>query len=197
MKKKLRGTGRKGWYILPVLVLLTVFCVYAFKSVWLDVEHAEYPREYMAIVEKQAEAFELDESLVYAVIKAESEFDAEAKSHAGAVGLMQMMPDTFLWMQTKLDEAHDVEALYEPKISIRFGCALLRLLLDQYDDLTVALCAYNAGMGNVTSWLSDTEYSKDGITLDHIPFDETRLYVQKVLRYKKNYENIYGGLENG
>lgn len=177
--------------------MLTVFCVYAFKSVWLDVEHAEYPREYRVIVEKQAEAFELDESLVYAVIKVESEFDAEAKSHAGAMGLMQMMPDTFLWMQTKLDEAHDVEALYEPKISIKFGCALLRLLLDQYDDLTVALCAYNAGMGNVTSWLSDTEYSKDGITLDHIPFDETRLYVQKVLRYKKNYENIYGGLENG
>ena len=64
--------------------------------------------------------------------------------------------------------------------------------------MTVALCAYNAGMGNVTSWLSDSAYSEDGTTLVEIPFGETRLYVEKVLRYKENYDAIYyGGMENG
>ena len=162
-----------------------------------DVEHAIYPRTYKAIIERQAAEYGLEESLVYAVIKAESGFDAEAESSVGALGLMQMMPDTFEWMQTVLQETHSTDRLLEPKVSIRYGCALLRLLLDRYEDLNVALCAYNAGMGNVTSWLSDAEYSADGVTLKAIPFGETRHYVERVLRYKENYEIIYGGMENG
>lgn len=180
-----------------VLVLLLGFGWYAFQLVKPDMEHAAYPRAYRTIVEEQAAEYELEESLVYAVIKAESNFNAEAESAVGALGLMQMMPDTFEWMQARMGKSHATEALFEPKVSVEFGCALLRLLLDQYDDLTVALCAYNAGMGNVTSWLSDTAYSEDGMTLKVIPFDETRLYVEKVLRYKENYEAIYGGMENG
>ena len=119
-------------------------------------------------------------------------------SSVGAVGLMQMMPETFYWMQTHVGETYDESALYEPEVSIRFGCALLRLLLSEYGDLTVALCAYNAGMGNVASWLSDSAYSDDGKTLKAIPFGETEAYVQKVLQYKETYEEIYyGGMENG
>lgn len=184
--------------VLLVLILLGAFGFYAYRLVEPDVEHMMYPREYRSIVEKQAEAYGLEESLVYAVIKAESNFDPKAESSAGALGLMQMMPDTFQWMQTHVGGEYDTEALFEPEVSIRFGCALLRLLLDQYSDVTVALCAYNAGMGNVTSWLSDSTYSEDGITLVEIPFGETRLYVEKVLRYKENYDAIYyGGMENG
>lgn len=183
--------------MLFALALLLAFGLYAYQAVKPDVEHAVYPREYRAIVEEQAAAYGLEESLVYAVIKAESGFDPKAESSVGALGLMQMMPETFTWMQTRLGESYETEALLEPEVSIEFGCALLKLLLDQYKDLTVALCAYNAGMGNVTSWLSDTAYSEDGTTLCEIPFEETRLYVQKVLRYKENYETIYGGMENG
>lgn len=156
-----------------------------------------FPRTYREIVEKQAQVYDLDESLIYAIIKAESNFDTDAVSAVGAKGLMQMMPSTFTWMQGVLDETHEEDALHEPEVSVRFGCALLRLLLNEYGDLTAALSAYNAGMGNVTSWLSDTAYSLDGKTLRAIPFSETRIYVRRVLRYKEHYEKIYGGMENG
>ena len=178
-------------------VLLLVFSVFALYKVRTDVERVMFPRTYREIVEEQAEVFDLPESLVYAVIKAESNFDTEAVSSVGAIGLMQMMPNTFTWMQEILHETHEEKALYEPEVSVRFGCALLRLLLNEYGDLTAALSAYNAGMGNVTSWLSDAAYSDDGKTLKGIPFTETRRYVRKVLWYKEIYEKIYGGMENG
>ena len=195
--RKRRYRKKSRWPVLIILVLLVLFGFYAYDRVKPDVEHALYPREYREIVRREAAAYDLDKNLVYAMIKAESDFDAQAKSSAGALGLMQMTPGTFEWMQTKLEETHDTDALFEPKVSIRYGCALIRLLLDEYEDLTVALAAYNAGMGNVTSWLSDAEYSADGVTLKAIPFGETRHYVERVLRYKENYEIIYGGMENG
>lgn len=195
--RKRRYRKKSRWPVLIILVLLVLFGFYAYDRIKPDVEHALYPREYSEIVRREAAAYDLDENLVYAMIKAESDFNAQAKSSAGALGLMQMTPGTFEWMQTKLRETHDTDALFEPKVSIRYGCALIRLLLDEYEDLTVALAAYNAGMGNVTSWLSDAEYSADGVTLKAIPFGETRHYVERVLRYKENYEIIYGGMENG
>ena len=195
--RKRRYRKKSRWPVLIILVLLVLFGFYAYDRIKPDVEHALYPREYREIVRREAAAYDLDENLVYAMIKAESDFNAQAKSSAGALGLMQMTPGTFEWMQTKLEETHDTDALFEPKVSIRYGCALIRLLLDEYEDLTVALAAYNAGMGNVTSWLSDAEYSADGVTLKAIPFGETRHYVERVLRYKENYEIIYGGMENG
>lgn len=176
---------------------MLVFAAFALHRVRLDFEKTMFPRAYQTVVEEQAKAFDLDESLVYAVIKAESNFDPNARSAVGAMGLMQMMPDTFRWVQTVYGGTYEEDSLYEPEVSVHFGCALLRLLLNEYGDLTAALSAYNAGMGNVTSWLSDSAYSEDGKTLKAIPFPETRIYVQKVLRYKENYEKIYGGMENG
>lgn len=184
--------------MLVVAALLVGFAIFALRAVQPDVQKLSYPRKYASIVSAQAAEYGLEESLVYAVIKAESDFDAGAVSSAGAMGLMQMMPDTFYWMQTHVGETHDAAALYEPAVSIRFGCAFLSLLLREYGDLTVALCAYNAGMGNVASWLSDGAYSDDGETLKAIPFGETEAYVQKVLQYKETYEEIYyGGMKNG
>lgn len=196
MRKKHRK--KRGWSaVFLTILLLAGFAFFALRTVYPDVEQLSYPQKYKSIVTAQAAEYDLEESLVYAVIKAESGFDPEAVSPVGAIGLMQMMPETFRWMQTHVGETYDDEALYDPAVSIRFGCALLRLLLDEYGDLTVALCAYNAGMGNVASWLSDEAYSADGSTLREIPFGETRAYVQKVLQYKESYESIYGGMENG
>lgn len=193
-KNKLNRSRRKT--ALLIWVLLLSFTVFAVLKVRTDLQKVVFPKTFDAIVEEQAEEFGLDANLVYAVIKAESNFDPEAKSAVGAMGLMQMMPDTFRWMQTVLGETHEEEALYDPEVSVRFGCALLKILLSEYGDLTAALSAYNAGMGNVTSWLSDTAYSEDGKTLSLIPFSETRIYVRKVLWYKEIYENIYGGMKN-
>lgn len=184
-------------WILIAGIAAAVLVVFAVQRLHPDVDHMLYPRKYGSIVKKEAKEYDLPQSLVYAVIKAESDFDPEAESPVGALGLMQMMPETFDWMQTHIGGEYDASALLGPEISIKYGCALLRVLLNEYDNLATAVCAYNAGMGNVTSWLSDPAYSEDGVTLKEIPFEETRLYVQKVLQYKETYEKLYGGIENG
>ena len=116
-----------------------------------------YPLEYEEIVQEQARTFQIDEALVYAVIKAESNFDPDAVSHAGAMGLMQLTPETFDWMQTKLPAETIMEEnkLFEPEINIRYGCKLLSVLLQKYPNYQTALCAYNAGVGRVDGWLED------------------------------------------
>ena len=96
--------------MLAAVVLLAGFAWFAFRSVQPDVMELSYPRKYKSIVTEQAAEYDLEESLVYAVIKAESNFDAEAVSSVGAVGLMQMMPETFYWMQTHVGETYDESA---------------------------------------------------------------------------------------
>ncbi|MCI9272458.1 MAG: lytic transglycosylase domain-containing protein [Clostridiales bacterium] len=153
-----------------------------------------YPIEYEDIVTQETAKYEIEPSLVYAVIRSESSFRPQAKSTAGAMGLMQLTPETFQWLQTKVNpgEPMDDTALNDPKVNIRYGVYLLSLLRSQYDDETVVLCAYNAGMGNVNKWLKNVETSPDGETLSSIPIEETRNYVDRVLKSKEMYEKLYG-----
>lgn len=152
-----------------------------------------YPLKYTDIVAKEATANHLDPAMVYSVIKAESNFDPDAKSRAGAIGLMQLTPDTFDWVQTKLksSEKYTEEDLYTPEINIRYGCKLLSILFDKYNKQATALSAYNAGIGTVNSWLKNPAISKDGVVLDNIPFEETRSYVDVVLKNYENYKKTY------
>ncbi len=152
-----------------------------------------YPLQYTDIVAKEATANGLDPALVYSVIKAESNFDPDARSHAGAVGLMQMTPDTFEWVQTKLksDAEYTEQDLYTPEVNIRYGCKLLAMLLEKYNRKATALSAYNAGVGTVNAWLKNPNISKDGAALDNIPYEETRNYVDAVLKNYDNYSKLY------
>ncbi len=152
-----------------------------------------YPLNYTDIVAKEATKNHLDPAFVYSVIKTESNFKPDALSRAGAVGLMQITPDTFEWLQTKLksDTVYTSEDLFMPEINIRYGCKFLSLLLEKYDKRETALCAYNAGMGTVNSWLKDTNISTDGETIGHIPYQETRSYVESVLNNYQNYSKLY------
>lgn len=156
-------------------------------------ERDSYPREYSEYVEKYAAASEVDPLLVYSVMKAESAFDPDAESGVGAKGLMQMTDDTFVWMQSVLGEEGEYEtsALFDPEISIRYGCALLSVLDGYYTDLGCVIAAYNAGMGSVDSWLADTEFSEDGTTLSYIPYPETASYVEIVSSYYDEYKKLY------
>lgn len=152
-----------------------------------------YPLQYTQIVAKEAAANQLDPALVYSVIKAESNFDPNARSHAGAIGLMQMTPDTFEWVQTKLksDTKYSDTDLYTPEVNIRYGCKLLSLLLERYSEKATALSAYNAGIGTVNNWLKNPDISKDGAVLEYIPYEETRNYVDAVLKNYVNYRKLY------
>ena len=146
-----------------------------------------YPLGYREIVEEEARTQGVDPALVYAVMKAESNFDPDATSHAGARGLMQITPDTFDWLQTKLREgvSYTADDLYTPRVNIRYGCKFLQILQDEYTEQVTALSAYNAGMGTVNRWLSDPSISEDGVELNRIPYPETERYVSAVLR---NYQ---------
>lgn len=152
-----------------------------------------YPVRYEEIVGKEANEYDLDPALVYAVIRAESSFRKEVVSNKGAYGLMQITEPTFEWLQTKMQdgETYTVEDLYRPEVNIRYGCKLLSILLGQYSSTETALCAYNAGMGRVGEWLADEAYSSDGVTLHTIPYPETENYVAAVMENYSVYQDLY------
>jgi soluble lytic murein transglycosylase len=89
-------------------------------------------------------------------------------------------------------EGYDPEMLYEPETNIMIGCWYVHMLKKEFgDNLRTVIAAYNGGSGNVTRWLADERYSSDGRTLDHIPFGETRGYVEKVIKNYRIYSNLY------
>lgn len=147
-------------------------------------ERLLHPLRYEQIVRGHAENYRLDPALLAAVIYSESRFDADAESSAGAIGLMQLLPDTAKGIALRTGGKRFVVAdLYDPEINVRYGSWYLRHLLDRYDgDVRTALAAYHAGQGNVDRW----RRSGSGIG-----FPETRAYVDTVLRIRQVYAHAY------
>jgi soluble lytic murein transglycosylase len=144
-------------------------------------------------VEKYSEENGLDKYLVYAVIKAESNFNPNVKSNADARGLMQLMEETAV-ERSNVIENEDIEAydLYDPETNIKLGTSYLSYLLELYDGNTVlAIIAYNAGLGNVKQWIKDGVIKPDGSDIENIPYKETENYVRKILRDYQMYLKIY------
>lgn len=175
------------------LAVLAVAAVFLLRWAHTSLMQKMYPRGYAEAVVKEAKANGVDPNLVYAVIRQESRFDPDAKSGAGAIGLMQLTPATFEWLQKK--EAGETPlssaALYEPSVNIRYGCRFLGLLMKKYGAAHTALCAYNAGQGRVDKWLEDASLSADGKTLRSVPYAETADYVRKVEQNYQEYRALY------
>ena len=183
----------RGIALIIVLVLLIVAtCLIDRHSD--DMARNRYPKQYSAYVEHYAKAYDLPPHLIYAVIRTESDFDSSATSAVGAIGLMQLLPDTFRWISDDvLRERLDDGMIYDPETNIRYGCYYLHLLYDRYEDWTAALAAYNAGPGRVDRWLDDpTMLDADGkLNPDAIPATETRRYVPAVLEAQERYDELY------
>ena len=158
-------------------LLAIVIAIIGMISGYETSQRIKYPVAYSDLIVKYADKNDLDPYLVMAVIKTESNFVHDARSYI-AGGLMQLTEETAAWTAKKL-EITDYDYM-EPETNIMFGCYYLKHLIDMYENMDTALAAYNAGMGNVNSWLSNSEYSDDGVTLKYIPFPETRNYVEKV-----------------
>jgi soluble lytic murein transglycosylase len=142
-----------------------------------------YPLEYAHIVRGHAKNHGLDPALLAAVVYVESRFDPNARSAAGAVGLMQLLPETAKGIALRTGGAQFVVAdLRDPEINVRYGSWYLDHLIDRYGDTQTALAAYHAGQGNVDRW------RRDGIG---IGFPETRAYVTEVQRVSRLYEKAY------
>lgn len=180
-----------------ILISMSVLLTAAFglKAVHDKYVYSTYPLSYQTEIEAAAKKYNVDKYLIYGVIKTESNFDPDAESYVGAVGLMQIMENSFEWIQTLYaDEEYEkytFEDIKDPALNIDYGTHLLSILLDMYENEDTAVCAYNAGVGNVNDWLGDSRYSDDGKTLKEVPFSETENYRHKVEQNKNCYKQLY------
>ena len=185
------------WTWLKVLIiglLLAAIGIYAiFTSDWFQKKYM-YPFLYQEAVYTYALEREIDPFLVASVIRTESKFMSEARSPKGALGLMQIMPETGRWIAEQLGEKEYMTAdLTNPDINIRFGSWYLASLKKEFGGNEVlVLAAYNGGRGNVKQWIERYGWPQDFSDIQQIPFKETREYVEKVMYSKKRYIELYG-----
>ena len=193
MTKRNRQGRRKGG--LAFALLLCVFALVmalAFPRLYRMGQELRNPLRYEAYIYRYSAEFGLDPYLVMGVIRAESSFRPDVVSPTGARGLMQIMPATGADQAERKGIAYHDDYLFDPAYNIRMGTYYLARLLDMFPVQDTALAAYNAGMGNVFNWLSDSAYSDDGVSLHTIPFAETRYYVVRVNQYMAIYRELYG-----
>lgn len=183
--------------LLAALMLAVVLIAAGICYVGVHQKHlayAQYPLRYEALIVENAERFGLEPWHVAAVVRCESSFVPTAVSNVGAMGLMQIMPDTGEWLAGKFDEEETFssELLYEPEINLKYGCWFLQWLMDRYEgDRTLATAAFHAGHRTVDEWLEDPAVSPDGKTLQNIPYSSTNTYVERVLKACEKYQELY------
>ena len=196
-KPQRRGRPRllRRRLLLLAFVAIAAAVTMAILSPWADkaVKEIRLPLRHEDIIRQQANDKNLDPSLIAGVIYVESRF-RDQTSHAGAKGLMQIMPSTADYIAHKSGgTAFEQGDLAEPQINIAYGSWYMRHLLEHYHGNTVlALAAYNAGEGKVDEWWqSAAERGERFRVADHIPFPETRNYVVQVLEVRERYRDEY------
>ena len=178
---------KKG-IILLILVMLALIIIFNIPN---KIQKIIYKKDYSEYVEKYAKEYNVDENLVYAVIKAESNFKNDAKSNKDAVGLMQLMASTAKEVCRRIDlqiaEEELENELLNPETNINLGTKYLSILMEKYQNVIIAVTAYNAGIGTVDNWIQDGIIEADGSNIEKIPYKETNNYVRKIIRDYKIY----------
>ena len=178
--------------LLVTVAVVVVGVLLAMPLAKKAVNELSLPLHYQDVIRQQAAEKHLDPALVAAVIYAETKFDPRV-SGAGAEGLMQIMPQTAEFLAHRSGAtSFTVADLGEPQVNIAYGSYYLRYLLDEYGgNETFALAAYNGGESNVDRWVADARHQGHSLTVNEIPFPETRAYVQKVLKAQQDYRHKY------
>ena len=155
----------------------------------------QYPLEYRDEIQRISGEYNLSPALIASVIRNESSFRPAAESSVGARGLMQIMPETAEWIAHKLKvDNYSLEQLYNPETNIRFGCWYLNYLSTLFHgDPLCVVCAYHAGQGEISSWLTNPSISSDGLTMkiDRLPEGPTKTYAGRVTRDYGIYQAKY------
>ena len=168
---------------LGLLAALAVSLVYVEQTKPGWYAKLRYPLAYEHVIVGHAENYDLDAALIAAMIYRESKFEPDARSPAGAIGLMQILPETAEGIALNTGGSKfQVQDLYDPEINVRYGAFYMRRLMRKYGDERLALAAYNAGQANVDKWLAADE---------GIAFPETREYVSDVLEMRDVYARAY------
>lgn len=182
MKNKSKGR------IKLVIAATLISCILIIISLYVKF----YPLKYYDLVKKYAKQYNLEPLRVMAVIKAESNFNKEAKSNKNAYGLMQITESTAKWAKDEMQiDYKGVSDLNNEEYNIKMGCWYLSYLKKEFGDWDLIIASYNGGPGNVKKWLDNDSYSKSGNKLDNIPFLETDKYVKKVNTNYKIYKLLY------
>lgn len=177
-------------FILVFLLLIFILAI-LFKVFNVDkyILKSLYPKKYEEYVITSAQDFNIDENLIFAIIKNESNFENKISSSKGAQGLMQLMETTAVEVAESIGiSEYDIS---NPEINIKLGTSYYAYLYSKYKNDGLALAAYNAGSGNVDKWIANGILQKDGSDLENIPFKETNMYVRKVLQTEEIYEYLY------
>ena len=179
---------------ITVLIIFSLSVAIGFLSsmIWDSIEKNEYPLKYTEHVEQSSRQYGVPKKIIYAVIKTESGFDATAVSSSGAIGLMQIAPATFEEISRKLGDSYEPGMMYDPATNIRYGTYYLSYLYKYFEDWDIVYAAYNAGMGTVSGWLEDSQYTDKKGKLVNSPYEETEQYVKKVNEATKKYTELYG-----
>lgn len=189
MEKKRKKSRRVG----PTFVV----CLLVLALAGVGFVVLRYPVRHLEIIRKYSTQYGFEPAFICAVINAESRFNADAVSGAGAGGLMQLMEDTAIWIAPSAGVSDfSFDQIFDPEVNIRLGCYYLGMYRDRFGSTELALCAYNAGGGRVEGWLADSQISSGGVSLDRIPFEETRLYVERVNNNVKVYEVLLRSFYN-
>jgi soluble lytic murein transglycosylase len=181
----------KGKRVILSLILIILVALFV-QSEWLG--RYIYPISFTEEIKQNALDYELDPLLIAAIIRVESNYKLDAVSHKGAVGIMQIMPDTAEWIlkQDNFGKLSVKDAGKEANAGIKLGSWYVKELNRQFDNnMVVSLAAYNAGPGKVRQWLDNSVWDGKEQNLRDIPYGETRHYVQRVMYYYKKYKHIY------
>src|SRR5829696_6959990 len=185
---------RLVWFVAAVVVLGGLIAAVVAPRVDKAVQEVVLPLRHEDIIRQQAADKGLDPALIAGVIYTESRF-RDQTSHAGAKGLMQLLPSTADDIARKSGGTAFVQGdLANPQVNISYGTYYLRYLLRRYGGNEVlAIAAYNAGEGRVDQWIFDARHNGEEFDrARHIPFPETRHYVQQVLEVRSRYRSEYG-----
>ena len=170
-------------------ILLTLFSVCEVICIFFAIRSFLYPIKYKNLIVKYAQEYQLSPSVVASIINVESSFDKTAKSQVGAIGLMQIMPDTAKYIcELNHINFYNKNDLYEPEKNIQIGCMYFRYLLNKFQNFDNTIYAYNAGETTVKNWLKNTEYSPDQKHITNVPYIETKNYFNKINKNIKIYK---------
>lgn len=204
--RPVRGQSRALAYLVLSLLGLLVVVVAVMKLIpeseslpdpmSLPQEHFQvYKIEHQSEIAELAQRYDLDPYLICAVINTESGWDATAKSHVGAVGLMQVMPSTAEWMVKKrlIDEReYPLDQLADPRVNMEYGTCYLAYLMKRFNNLNKVVAGYNGGPANVERWESAGAENFESV----IDYPETKEYISRVRTayrgYKKEYPTAFG-----
>ena len=180
---------RLGLIMAAVIVFLA--------AAWLPAARFFYPLGYKGLILEQAKRHQLDPALLAAIVYEESKFSPMSRSRAGAVGLMQLMPETAGWAGAEMGRPQLAARLTEPAANLAIGSWYFHYLLARYRNTAFALAAYNGGQRNLDKWLAQNHGLTQHQVIDRIPFAETRAFVRRAQRSRRIYRWLYPELKKG